>query len=51
MYRAALNINYTSNDCLLWKLKIPLKIKIFLWYLCKGVILTKDNLVKKIVRK
>jgi hypothetical protein len=31
----------------LWKLKAPLKIKIFLWYLCRGVILTKDNLVKR----
>jgi hypothetical protein len=30
----------------LWKLKTPLKIKIFLWYLRKGVILTKDNLAK-----
>ena len=31
----------------LWKLKIPLKIKIFLWYLQQGVILTKDNLAKR----
>ncbi|WVZ64235.1 hypothetical protein U9M48_013790 [Paspalum notatum var. saurae] len=31
----------------LWKLKAPLKIKIFLWYLRKGVILTKDNLAKR----
>ena len=30
----------------LWKLKIPLKIKIFLWYLKRSVILTKDNLAK-----
>jgi len=27
--------------------KIPLKIKIFLWYLKKGVMLTKDNLIKR----
>jgi hypothetical protein len=33
---------------LIWKLRIPLKIKIFLWYLKKGVILTKDNLAKRI---
>ena len=26
--------------------KIPLKIKIFMWYLKRGVILTKDNLVR-----
>jgi hypothetical protein len=30
-----------------WKAKIPLKIKIFLWYLKRGVILTKDNLLKR----
>ena len=29
------------------KLKSPLKIKIFLWYLRRGVILTKDNLAKR----
>ena len=32
---------------LIWKLKIPLKIKIFLWFLQRGVVLTKDNLAKK----
>jgi len=26
---------------------LPLKIKIFLWYLKRGVILTKDNLIKR----
>jgi len=31
----------------IWKLKIPLKIKIFLWYLQRGIILTKDNLARK----
>jgi hypothetical protein len=31
----------------IWKWKIPLKIEIFLWFLHKGVILTKDNLAKK----
>ena len=29
------------------KIKIPLKIKIFLWFLQRGVILTKDNLARK----
>ena len=29
------------------KLKIPLKIEILLWYLQKGVVLTKDNLARK----
>ena len=31
----------------LWKLKIPLKIKIFLWFLNRKELLTKDNLVKR----
>ena len=30
----------------IWKIKIPLKIKIFLWFLQRGVILTKDNLTR-----
>ena len=30
-----------------WKMKIPLKSKIFSWYARRGVILTKDNLVKR----
>jgi len=30
-----------------WKTKIPLKIKIFLWCLKRGVVLTKYNLLKK----
>jgi hypothetical protein len=37
----------TPSDCWAWKAKIPLKIKIFLWYLKNGVVLTKDNLVKR----
>jgi hypothetical protein len=31
----------------IWRVKLPLKIKIFLWFLKKGVILTKDNLAKR----
>ena len=31
----------------LWKMKTPLKVKIFAWYARWGVILTKDNLVKR----
>jgi hypothetical protein len=31
----------------LWKLKIPLRIKVFGWYLHKGVVLVKDNLAKR----
>jgi hypothetical protein len=31
----------------LWKLKISLKIKIFMWFLSNKVLLTKDNLAKR----
>jgi hypothetical protein len=31
----------------LWNLKVPLKIKVFMWYLLRGVILTKDNLARR----
>jgi hypothetical protein len=39
-------IDKISNNKL-WKLKIPLQIKVFGWYLYKEVILTKDNLAKQ----
>jgi hypothetical protein len=39
-------IDSISNNKL-WKLKIPLRIKVFGWYLRKGVVLTKDNLTKR----
>jgi hypothetical protein len=35
------------NNKSIWKMKIPLKTKVFAWYLRRGVILTKDNLVKR----
>jgi len=42
----------TKNDCgffhkRIWKGKIPAKIKIFLWLMSCGAILTKDNLRKR----
>src|ERR1041384_7193740 len=47
MYRALINNTHVFYNKTLWKLKITLRIKIFLWYLIKGVVLTKDNLVKR----
>jgi hypothetical protein len=35
------------NNKSIWKLRIPLKTKVFAWYLRRGVILTKDNLAKR----
>jgi hypothetical protein len=37
-------INVTHK---IWHMKIPLKIKIFMWYLKREVILTKDNLAQR----
>jgi hypothetical protein len=36
-----------DNNSKIWKMKIPLRTKIFAWYLRRGVILTKDNLAKR----
>ena len=33
-----------DNNNQIWKSKIPLKLKIAMWYLRRGVVLTKDNL-------
>jgi hypothetical protein len=30
----------------IWKMKVPLKIKVFMWFLHRKVILTKDDLIK-----
>jgi hypothetical protein len=50
MYNALIQpdlpIDKISNNRL-WKLKLPLHIKVFGWYLRRGVILTKDNLARR----
>lgn len=48
MYAYMINDNQHLRQRYIWKLKIPLKIKIFDWYLCRGVVLTRDNLAKRI---
>jgi hypothetical protein len=48
MYTALIQpVEPVSNNKLIWKMKIPLKTKVFAWYLRRGVILTKDNLAKR----
>ena len=47
MYNTMINSHILPNNPLLWKIKVPLKVKIFLWLLYKKVILTKDNLARK----
>ncbi len=47
MYLALINNGYIERNKIIWKSKMPLKIKIFVWYLLKGVVLTKDNLARR----
>jgi hypothetical protein len=46
MYKAMIIDTRVRNNTILLKLKVPLRIKIFMWYLKQGVVLTKDNLVR-----
>jgi hypothetical protein len=48
IYQAFIDTNIVPNNSYLWKIRIPLKIKVFIWLLYREAILTKDNLVKKI---
>jgi hypothetical protein len=47
MYMAMIDSDIVPHNIFLWKLKIPLKVKVFLWLLYRKVILTKDNLLKR----
>jgi hypothetical protein len=47
LYLASLNNGVGVHSKDLWKLKLPLKINFFMWYLKRGVTLTKDNLARR----
>jgi hypothetical protein len=47
MYLALISDNRVRLDLTVWKLKLSLKIKIFLWYLKQEVVLTKDDLIRR----
>ena len=47
MYLDFLNGHTKFLKKYLWKIKVPLKIRIFMWFLNRKVILTKDNLAKR----
>jgi hypothetical protein len=47
MYLDFMNGNTIFLNRYIWKIKVPLKIRIFMWFLHRKVILTKDNLLKQ----
>jgi hypothetical protein len=47
MYQAFIDTNIAPNNSYLWKIRILLKINVFLWLLYREATLTKDNLVKR----
>ena len=48
MYEDLMNDHTPYLRKYLWKVKIPLKIKNFMWFLSNKVLLTKDNLAKRL---
>jgi hypothetical protein len=47
MYDRLCNLDVVPEKVSIWKTKVPLKIKVFLWFIHQGVTLTKDNLARK----
>ena len=47
MYLDLINSGPIPRLLHIWKVKVPLRIKIFMWFVHKQVILTKDNLLKR----
>jgi hypothetical protein len=47
MYNSLIAWLPTLRKNVIWKLKFPLKVKIFVWYLQKGVVLTKYNIARR----
>jgi hypothetical protein len=48
MYHALMHSEIpVVNNNQIWKPMVPLKMKIFMWYLRRGVVLTKDNIARR----
>ena len=47
MYIDVINSSVIPSSKEVWKVKVSLKIKVFMWFVHKQVIPTKDNLVKR----
>ena len=46
-YLDLINSGLLPRSIHIWKVKVPLRIKIFLWFVHRQVILTEDNLLKR----
>lgn len=49
MYLDIINTGPISCSKHIWKVKVPLKIKVFMWFVHKQVILTKENYVASVL--
>jgi hypothetical protein len=47
LYADYMNGHMVFLNKYIWKLKVPLKIRMFMWFLHRKVLLTKDNLTKR----
>ena len=47
MYLDVINSSSIPNSKNVWHVKVPLRVKVFMWFVHKQVILTKDNLIKR----
>lgn len=47
MYLHLIDSGHIPRSKHIWEVKVPLRIKIFMWFVHKGAILTKDNLAKR----
>jgi hypothetical protein len=47
LYLTLINNGFVDTNKMLWKINVSLKIKIFMWYMNNGVVLTKDSLAKQ----
>ena len=47
MYMDVIDFGPILKSIHIWKIKVPLRIKVFMWFVHKEVVLTKDNLAKR----
>jgi len=48
MYLNLIDTSIISHSIHIWKVKVPLRIKVFMWFVHKKVILTMDNLAAQL---